>query len=134
MRCHPGEIILKRIKERGWKQVDLAFAIKRNKTFLNRIITGKFDITFTTSQLLGLVFDEPEDYFFNMQQQFNNAHKPRPNKEIQDRIRLCRQFPVRHMVRKGLLDEKLQLEDALKQFFGTNDLSKVVFTHEDINN
>lgn len=134
MRCHPGEIIRQRISSRGWKQADLAFMIKRNKTFLNRIITGKIDVSFMTSQLLGLAFDEQKDYFFNLQQQFNNEDKSEPDKEIQDRIRFCKQFPVRQMVRKGWLDENLDLESALKKFFNTNDLSQVALTPTQLNN
>jgi plasmid maintenance system antidote protein VapI len=69
--------IEKRMKARGWSRADLAFVCGRKVSFVNKLISGRQRITATSALLLGAIFQEPGEFWMDLQIQYDLAsHVP----------------------------------------------------------
>jgi HTH-type transcriptional regulator / antitoxin HigA len=124
----PGEFVRDELEERGWTQADLAEIMRRPKAAINMIITGKKGITAETATELASAFGTSAEFWLNLDSAYRLSMVEVEKDEIRQRAELFSLAPIKDMQKRGwikLSDSLAELEGELKQFFSTDDLSRI---------
>lgn len=129
----PGQLIDALITERNWSQRTLAIIAGIEETGLNKIITGKKQVTAEMAILLGEIFELPAEKFLDLQKAFDLAQariiaRPDPNRVT--RAHIFGGLPVSEMIKRRWLDatdvkDIPKVETALAKFFGVNSIDEI---------
>ena len=129
----PGQFIEALLEERGWTQRILAIILGVDETGINKLITGKKQVTAEMALLLSEVFVVPPEAFLDLQKQYELAQariisRPDPNRST--RAHLFGGLPVSEMVKRRWLDAEdvrnvTQIQDALVKFFKVNSVQDI---------
>jgi len=124
---HPGVFIKDELEARGWDQSDLAFIVGTSLPQLNKILSGRGDITTNWAQLLAAAFDVNPQFFTNLQAMYDLQHAARPEPGIRIRASWLSAFPVREMIKRGWIEdtEADLLDLQMMRFFNVNDVHQI---------
>lgn len=124
----PGEFIRDELEERGWTQSDLAEIMGRPKLAINMIVAGKKGITPETATELASAFGTSAEFWLNLDSAYKLSRVEVEKDEIRKRAELFSLAPVKEMQKRGWIkvgDSPTELEAALKDFFCTDNLSRL---------
>lgn len=124
----PGEYILDELKERNWRQVDLAFIMGQPESVVSQIVKGKRPVSLEIAQALAHAFDQPVDVWLNLQRAFDKGTMSVDDDAVAKRAKWLKEYPIREMQRRGwIADTKdpVALEHELCNLFEENDISNV---------
>ncbi len=125
----PGEFIRDELEERGWTQADLAEIMRRPKAAINMIVTGKKGITAETATELASAFGTSAEFWLNLDSAYRLSKvEVEKDDEIRQRADLFSLAPIKDMQKRGWIkvsDSLTKLEAELKQFFSTDNLSRI---------
>lgn len=79
---HPVELIKEELEARGWTQLDLAYVLGRDKTYINHILSGRVSITPEISTALAEAFDVSSELFINLQIAYDLAYMAKPDPSV----------------------------------------------------
>lgn len=71
---HPGVFIKDELDARGWDQSDLAFIVGTTVQQLNKILSGRGDITTQWAKKFAAAFDVNPQFFLNLQNMYDLQH------------------------------------------------------------
>lgn len=121
----PGQLIERLLDERGWTQRILSIILHVDETGINKLISGKKQLTADMALLLSEVFGRPPEEFIDLQKQYDLAQarivsRPDPNRA--KRAHLFGGLPVSEMIKRGWLDAEdvrdvPRVEQSLVKFF-----------------
>src|ERR1700731_1528422 len=105
LNSYPGVVIKHKLDDRGWTQRDLAYILGCHEQVINLLVSGKRSITPDMAKALSAAFNEPADFFLNLQRSYDliQARDPDPNISLRAQLR---SYPVREMIRRGLLSDR----------------------------
>ena len=123
----PGRIIERELEAREWTQRNLAEITGRPLKTINKIITGKKQITCETAIELAAAFETGPEFWNNLQANYNLflARKIEEDKTIRIRSRIHSLVPYNEMVKRGYLTETedvAEQERQVRSFFGIKDI------------
>ncbi len=116
------EALRRHLSERGWTQVDLAYAIGKTTAAVSEIIQGKRTVSPEIAALLAAAFDTDAAYWLAL-----TAQRVRQDElsSTRARSRMLTVAPVREMIRRHWIQDVAStdaLESELKAFFRVDDL------------
>ena len=126
---HPGEYIKEELEERGWTQLDLAYILDRDKTYVNQILSGKVSISPEMAKALGDAFDVSAELFINLQRAYDLARSNNPDPGISKRAKIQSHYPIREMIKRGWLEDTdaQLLEVQVARFFEQENIEEVPY-------
>lgn len=126
---HPGIFILDELDARGWTQADLAYILGTSPQQLNRILSGKGNITPEFALALGDAFDVSPEFFSNLQKLYDLSHARKPDVGVRTRANWASEFPIRKMIDRGWIEDTDSglLDAQMLRFFGKNSMNDVPF-------
>lgn len=120
----PGEILLEAIEERGISQSDLARRMGRPIKTINEIVNGKAAITPETAIQLELALGISAEFWNNLEASYRvHQARARANEELATHASWADAFPVRDLVKHGLIDvgpSNSSKVAALLRYFGVS--------------
>ena len=126
----PGEFIKEELEARGWTQGDLAYVLGISPQNLHAILAGKRGISSDMAKALGKAFDVNPAFFTNLQAAYDLSVAIDPDPSIEHRARLQDHFPVREMIKRGWIDEGLDvslLEAQMMRFFRVTEIEAMPY-------
>ena len=118
----PGETLLEVLEERGITQAELAERTGRPRKTINEIIKGKAAITPETALQLERVLGASASFWNTRETHYREfLAKQQEVKHFEGEVAWIERFPIREMVKHGLIPEKsdqLGTLYALLKFFG----------------
>lgn len=126
---HPGEYIKEELEARGWTQLDLAYILGRDKTYVNQILSGKVNVSPEMAKALGDAFDVSAEMFINLQRAYDLARSSNPDPGISKRAKIQSQYPIREMIKRGWLEDTdaQLLEVQVARFFEQESIEEVPY-------
>ncbi len=120
----PGETLAEVLEERGMTQAEFARRTARPIKTINEIVKGKAAITPTTAIQFGRVLGIPAA-FWNALEANNREDQARldERKGLENHVQWVKQFPLKEMLRHGLIREsrdKVEQVSQLLEFFGVS--------------
>lgn len=123
----PGEIIKKKLHDKGWTQRDLANILGRPLPKVNEIITGKTGLTPETAVKLAHAFgDTPEEWLL-AEGRYRLSLVDGSDSAVAKRARLHEIAPVKEMERRAWIrktTDPAELERELQEFFEADSLAE----------
>jgi HTH-type transcriptional regulator/antitoxin HigA len=128
----PGTFIEEELEARGWTQADLAYILGWDAGQLNKLIKGITKITPDSAVALGDAFDQPPEFFMNLQKLYDLANAKQSDPGVRTRAAWAKEFPVREMIRRGWIEnaEPALLDLQMLRFFGKNRIEDVPFVSD----
>lgn len=126
---HPGVFIKDELEARGWDQSDLAFIVGTSVQQLNKILSGRGDITPKWAQQFAAAFDVNPQFFLKLQAMYDLQNAAQPEPGIRIRANWLSLFPVREMIKRGWIEdtEADLLDLQMMRFFDVNDVSQIPY-------
>ena len=109
----PGEILRDELEARGWTQDVLADILDRPTAVINRIISGKTQVTPETAQGLGEALGTGAQFWLNLESAYRlfiARQKARPSGTIARKAKLYAKAPIREMLRRNWLEGSTNVE------------------------
>jgi len=124
---HPGVFIKDELDARGWDQSDLAFIVGTSVQQLNKILSGRGDITTKWAQQFAAAFDVSPQFFTNLQAMYDLQRASQPEPGIRIRANWVSAFPIREMIKRGWIEETEAdlLDLQMMRFFNVNDVNQI---------
>jgi HTH-type transcriptional regulator / antitoxin HigA len=114
----------------GWTQRDLAYILGCHEQIVNLLVSGKRSITPEMAKALGVAFNEPADFFLDLQKSLDllQARDPDPNISLRAQLR---SYPVREMIRRGWLSDTdpASLEAEMARFLEVSEAGQIHLPH-----
>src|SRR5229473_1903981 len=123
----PGDLIREELKRRGWTQEDLARILARPLTRVSEVIHGKQAISPEIAVALAGAFGGSAEEWLRREASYRLSLTDDDGSLVRKRARLFELAPIKEMQKRGWIsrtDDPLELEEALKLFFETDDLSR----------
>lgn len=129
---HPGTFIAEELEARAWSQADLAYILGMDVSQLNRLITGKTDVTPDSAVALADAFDMPAEFFLNLQKLYDLHRARRADPGVRTRASWLSHFPVREMIKRGWIEdaEPGLLDLQMMRFFDKNRIDEIPFVSD----
>ena len=125
----PGEVLQDRLKERGWRQEDLAEVTNKPRAAINEIINGKRGITAEMAQVLGATFDDAPRYWLMLDANLKlAATKAGSHAPVVSRAELFSIAPVKDMQSRGWIPQHDDVDDlraSLLNFFEAKSVEEI---------
>jgi HTH-type transcriptional regulator/antitoxin HigA len=122
----PGEYIRAELKRRDWGQEDLARILNRPVGRVNEIIQGKQSISPEIAIALATAFNTTPALWLERESAYRLSLASAEPDDVRKRAALYELAPIRDMEKRGWIRRTTsagELEEELKRFFGTADLS-----------
>lgn len=126
---HPGSFIVDELEARGWAQADLAFILGVLPQHLNKLLTGKMDISPDMATSLADAFNMPAEFFANLQKMYDLQRAKKPDAGVKTRATWLSVFPIREMINRGWIEETDSdlIDLQMMRFFGKNRIEDIPF-------
>jgi HTH-type transcriptional regulator / antitoxin HigA len=126
---HPGSFIVDELEARGWAQADLAFILGVLPQHLNKLLTGKMDISPDMATSLADAFNMPAEFFANLQKMYDLQRAKKPDAGVKTRAAWLSVFPIREMINRGWIEETDSdlIDLQMMRFFGKNRIEDIPF-------
>jgi len=121
----PGEFLRDELDARGWSQTELAEIIGRPVRLVNEIIAGKRTITPETAIQLGDSLGTGAELWMNLESQYQLSRVRPTDGLVARRARLYERFPVREMIKRGLIEASKSFDVLERQFLAFFDIPDV---------
>src|SRR5438034_960034 len=95
----PGEFIREEMDARGWTQEELAKIINRPRELINKLLSGKREITPETAVDLGQAFGTGPEVWMNLESAYRLSLVKKKPEQIAHRAKLYGSAPVSEMAR-----------------------------------
>lgn len=130
---HPGQHLREMLEARGWIQRDLSFILGCPENGLNLIVSCKRGISPEMSKALGHAFSVSEDYFADLQKEYDLSLAKEPDPSILLRAKMRDKYPIREMIKRGWIKNPVDaadLENELAAFFNVSNPNEIPYlTH-----
>lgn len=121
-----GDEIIRRLRQLGWTQADLARILDRTPTCISELIMGKRNITPEMATLLGVALGDDAAFWLERDARYRAEVEPIANMDqVRERVQIFRLAPVRDMQRRGWITSETDLEHIasdLRAFFKVESL------------
>lgn len=118
----PGWLVQEILEERGWSMRDLASYCDRSPKLISEIIAGKAPIGADTAIQFEKVLKVDARVWVNMEAQYRLAlAREEEAEELEEYIEWAKRFPIRELIKFGVLKDNLKDVDLVKEiieFFG----------------
>jgi HTH-type transcriptional regulator/antitoxin HigA len=121
----PSKYIRDKLKERGWKQIDLARVLGRTSSKLSDLMADHRRMTPEFAQELAVVFGETPEHWLSLDNVYRLSQANYVDKAIAHRSMLL-SFPFKEMQKRkwiAQVTDTSELEEEFKRFFGVKDLA-----------
>jgi HTH-type transcriptional regulator/antitoxin HigA len=123
---HPGEMVRKLLKERGWTQDDLALITGRSVKAISDVVRGRSGISPEMAMCLAAAFGNTEAEWMQAESTYRLSLLSCDTSDIGRRAELFRVAPIIEMQRRGWIkgtSDLAELERELAGFFRRSDIS-----------
>lgn len=125
----PGWYIEELLETLDWKQADLARRCDLTPKTISKIINGEAPVTASTSLQFERVFGVSAHIFNNMEANYSlRKAEEAETVELQKKVALVKEFPVKDLVKRGLIEKPQSDEDIVQsilEFFGFGSLESL---------
>jgi len=122
----PGEYIREELKRRGWEQKDLALVMGRPVQRISELVLGKTGVSPELAvELAAAIGGSAEDWLLR-ESTYRLSQTQADTGDVRKKSALYELAPIRDMEKRGWIRRTTtagELEEELKRFFGTPDLS-----------
>jgi HTH-type transcriptional regulator/antitoxin HigA len=124
----PGQLVKEAMEDKGWNQIDLAFALGTTTAAVNQILNDKRGISHVMARALGAALERSPGVFARIQAEWDVLHADEPDPGVSARARILARYPLREMLKRGWIDPEHRdgsLEQQVCRFFGVQLLDDV---------
>lgn len=120
----PSKYVRDKLRERGWKQIDLARVLGRSSSKLSDLLADHRRMSPEFAQELAVVFGDSPEYWLSLDNAYRLSQTEYVDEAIVQRSKLF-SYPFKDMQKRKWINatsEPSELEDEFKRFFGVDNL------------
>lgn len=115
----PGWILEERLELREWSQADFARRCGRSPKLISDILAGKAPIEPDTALQFEKVLDLDASVWLNLEASYQLFHaRERENKQLEAAVGWYEKFPVKEMIKAGILSRTDNAREGVKSLLG----------------
>lgn len=124
----PGEVIRRKLEEKGWSQLDLARVMNRLPSRVNELIQGTTSVSPEVALTLEAALGMPAEEWLRIETSYRMSLATTETDDVRRRARLYELGPIKEMQKRGWIKDTESVEELEASIVGFFELPSIADT------